>query len=188
MEPKRPSDSSFGPAVKNNVLVGPLFGEPWPNWSAQRPSIVSDFPSTVRSSPRCSKCPFASSSYALICPSPKFPTRRSPLKRPKSDGARTTVWLPCDGCQPRICPASVAKTKIARAVTDQKTAPVGWPGTCTTSDLGVPSAPYSVDRLVPLSATHHGVVGPAVRPQPLTRFGSKCAAAPGTFEASAWTV
>src|SRR5262249_58787064 len=82
------------------------------------------------------------------------------------------------GCQPRIVPSSVEKTKNARALNDQNTAPVGPPGTLTTSDCGVPSAVYSVDLSVPLSATHHGVPGPEVRPQPLTRFGSGFAATP----------
>src|SRR5256885_2581195 len=45
-----------------------------------------------------------------------------------------------------------------------------------------------VDRLVPLSATHHGDVADAVRPHPLTRFGSVRGAAPGTLETSGWTV
>ena len=42
----------------------------------------------------------------------------------------------------------------------------------------------SVDRSVPLSATHHGLVALRARPQPLTRFGSVAAAAPGTSETS----
>src|SRR5207302_5421621 len=98
--------------------------------------------------------------------------------------ARTTVLFPCEGCHPRICPFSVEKTKKARAANDQNTAPVGCTGTLTTSDCGVPSAVYSVDLSVPLSATHHGVVAPAVNPQPLTRFGSVWAAAPATFDVS----
>ncbi len=57
------------------------------------------------------------------------------------------------------------------------TVPVGPPGTFTTSGPAggggkrVPSASYSVEVSVPWLATHHGVVGPAEMPQPLTRFG-----------------
>src|SRR2546428_4783259 len=102
--------------------------------------------------------------------------------------ARTTVWFPCDGCQPRIVPTSVANTKNARAVNDQKTAPVGWVGTCTTRGTIVPSALYIVETLVPLSETHHGDVGLAVRPQPLIRFGSVWSAVPGVSATRLWTV
>ena len=45
-------------------------------------------------------------------------------------------------------------------------------GTFTTSACGEPSAVYSVEVLLPWLATHHGVVGPALMPQPLTRFAS----------------
>ena len=41
-------------AVKKSVPAGPLF-PPWPNSSAQSPSIASDLPLSSRSSPRCSK-------------------------------------------------------------------------------------------------------------------------------------
>src|SRR3989442_3825304 len=98
-----------------------------------------------------------------------------------------TVWVPCVRCHPRIVPASVANTNMAREVNDQKTVPVGWIGTCTTSGTIVPSALYSVERSVPLSATHHGVVGPAVRPHALTRVGSRGTGTPGTSRASFFT-
>src|SRR5262249_31291330 len=69
-----------------------------------------------------------------------------------------------------------------------KTVPVGPPSTSTTSDWIAPALLYSVDRSVPLSATHHGLVPPRVRPQALTRCGSVTAAAPGTSETSGVTM
>jgi hypothetical protein len=60
IEPKSPCVSSAGPAVKNSVSVGPLFGAPWPNSSAQSPSMRR-IPPPDRSVPRCSKWPFGSS-------------------------------------------------------------------------------------------------------------------------------
>src|SRR6266550_1984634 len=63
-----------------------------------------------------------------------------------------------------------------------KTAPVGAPGTLTTSGIAAPVRSYNVERSVPLSATHHGEVGPATSPHALTRLGSRCAAAPGTSD------
>src|SRR5438876_11775404 len=82
-----------------------------------------------------------------------------------------------------------------------KTAPVGALSgglsrpTLTTSDRIDPVPVYSVDRLVPLSATHHGVplgkpgdTGPATRPHAFTRFGSWCKATFGWFETSGVTV
>ena len=59
-----------------------------------------------------------------------------------------------------------------------------WTGTASVTNLGtltssvrfVANVPvvvsYSVDRSVPLSATHHGVAGPATRPQAFTRCES----------------
>src|SRR5438445_2118314 len=44
-----------------------------------------------------------------------------------------------------------------------------------------------VETSVPLSATHHGDVADAVRPQALTRCGSVTGAAPATFDTSGWT-
>src|SRR5215471_16693612 len=73
-----------------------------------------------------------------------------------------------------------------------KTAPVGPPRTFTVSGTFAPAPVYSVDLLLlgsgPLSATHHGVVGPRARPQPLTRSGSVSGAAPGMSETSGVTV
>src|SRR5206468_10521927 len=62
IEPKSPSDSSFGPAVKKSVLVGPLLAAPCPNCKAQRPSIEIGCDAPSRSSPRCSNLPLAPSS------------------------------------------------------------------------------------------------------------------------------
>ncbi len=83
---------------------------------------------------------------------------------------------------PSIVPASVAKMKrdatglpatvTGKPVPPLKTVPVGPPGTLTTSACGVPSPVYSVDVFVPWFETHHGVAGPALMPQPLTRCGS----------------
>src|ERR687888_2442712 len=108
------------------------------------------------------------------------------------------------GLQPRILPSSLANRnratpeKVPSLTTKLdvglKTSPVGPPPTLTTSGCaggsgnGVPSPPYSVLRSVPLSETHHGVDGPAVRPQALTRFVSVCAATPAWSETSGVTV
>src|SRR2546423_430831 len=78
--------------------------------------------------------------------------------------------------QPRSFPSSVANRNSAGPLPTTKlepvfeTAPVGAFGTDTTNDLGVPSAPYSVETSVPLSATHHGEPGSDVRPQAFTRW------------------
>src|SRR5436305_14122673 len=99
----------------------------------------------------------------------------------------TKVWVEnggggTAGLQPRMVPPSVANRKrdgpewVPSLITNRgpplKTRPVGFPGTWTTSGIGFPSPPYSVDTSVSLSATHHGVFGPAARPHALTRFGS----------------
>ena len=97
----------------------------------------------------------------------------------------------------RIIPSSLEKMKFAGASAGlavvattklsgmpAKTAPVGPPSTPTTSGLIPPALVYRVDRSVPLSATHHGLVALRASPQPLTRFGSVAAAAPGTSETS----
>src|SRR6266511_3587149 len=86
------------------------------------------------------------------------------------------------GFQPRIVPSSLANRNSAgpdavplettKLEVPLKTAPVGPPPTRTSSGIFAPAALYRVDRSVPLSATHQGVVGPAVRPQALTRLGS----------------
>src|SRR5436309_1426670 len=98
------------------------------------------------------------------------------------------------GFHPRMVPLSVANRKRAGPACGPcpttnsgpplNTVPVGAPATCTTSDWGMPAPSYSVERSVPLSATHHGVVGPAARPHALTRFGSVCAAWPGRSDTS----
>ena len=59
------------------------------------------------------------------------------------------------------------------------TAPVGAFLTLTVNATFEPSARYSVETLVPLSATHQGDVGDAVRPQAFTRLGSVSGATPG---------
>ena len=48
--PNKPSFSPFGPAVKNSVPVGPA-AAPFPNWSAQSPSIDTGSPLESRSGP-----------------------------------------------------------------------------------------------------------------------------------------
>ena len=94
--------------------------------------------------------------------------------------------------QPRIFPSSVAKRNNAgpdavllettKLEPGLATAPVGAEGTPTTIGeavgKAVPSAWYTVVLSVPLSATHHGEAGSAVRPQALTRFGSSLSATP----------
>src|SRR5215217_2941163 len=99
------------------------------------------------------------------------------------------VIVPTVGLHPRIVPDSVANRKSAGAVVvpsvtsnpvpPLKTVPVGAPRTLTTSDCRMPAPSYNVDVSVPLFATHQNVVGPAARPQALTRFGSVTAATPG---------
>ena len=101
------------------------------------------------------------------------------------------------GFQPRIFPSSVENRNsegpdtpswlTTKSELPLNTVPVGAPFTLTTSGMVAPVPSYRVETLVPLSATHHGVVGPAARPQALTRFGSTLAAAPGTSETSLWT-
>src|SRR5262245_25341383 len=87
------------------------------------------------------------------------------------------------GDQPRIWPFSVENRKRAPAdlpacvtanafASPLTTVPVGPPGTSTTSAAFAPEPWYSVDLFVPLSDTHQGVVGPMLRPQPLTRLES----------------
>src|SRR5262245_29152760 len=75
-----------------------------------------------------------------------------------------------------------------------KTCPVGpSPGMLTTSGTIVggpvtPSPVYRAATLVPLAATHTGVVGPCAMPQALTRLGSVTSALPGTSETRlCWT-
>src|ERR671935_58750 len=106
-------------------------------------------------------------------------------------------------------PSSASKMKIAGADVDPfetwnsalpakrlNTAPVGALSggmsvpMLTTSGSGAPVLPlYSVDTLVPLSATHHGLpLGDAASPHALTRFGSVNIATPGWFETRFVTV
>src|SRR5207249_812441 len=73
--PNSPWLSSSIPAVKKSELLGPLLVTPPPNAIAQRPSMVIGRLSALRSWPRNS--PVAGST-ALMRPSPKLPTRRSP--------------------------------------------------------------------------------------------------------------
>ena len=78
--------SSSGPAVKKSVPAVPLL-PPCANWSAQRPSISSGLLSAPRSLPSCTNVFGDASRYALMRPSPKFPTSRSPANVPKVAGA-----------------------------------------------------------------------------------------------------
>src|SRR5689334_5045585 len=92
---------------------------------------------------------------------------------------------------PELVPSETTKS-----VVPLKTAPVGLEGSgspcgagmVTTSDWGSPAALYNVERPVPLSATHHGVVGPAAIPQALTRFGSVWLAVMAPSETRLWTL
>src|ERR1700759_1462335 len=97
------------------------------------------------------------------------------------------------GDQPRIVPASVAKRKraaplfpfwetVKSAALPLKTGSVGPPGTAAVRATLLPAPLHSVEVFVPFFDVHHGVVGPALRPQPLTRFASV------ESVASEWTV
>src|SRR3978361_1056608 len=100
--------------------------------------------------------------------------------------------------QPSMVPASVAKMKrdatmvvptlTGKPVPPLKTVPVGPPGTATVRAALVPRPSYSVEVLVPWFEPHHGVVGPALMPQPLTRLGSVVTAWPGRSATSAFTL
>ena len=59
------------------------------------------------------------------------------------------------------------------------TRPVGPPATSTTNGMMAPVPSYRVETSLSAAFTHHGVVGPAARPQALTRFGSVAFACPG---------
>jgi hypothetical protein len=78
----------------------------------------------------------------------------------------------------------VGRTKPAVGL---NTVPVGPPGTETTRPCFTPAALYSVDLLVPLSETHHGVVGPDVRPHAFLRSGSIIDASEAWLETSGTT-
>src|SRR5207344_2307696 len=93
------------------------------------------------------------------------------------------------GDQPMIVPPSVAKRNRAEpllpfwltlnaAALPLKTVPVGAPGTATVSADFAPTPLYSVEVFEPLFAVHHGVVGPALRPHPLTSDASAAGAPP----------
>ncbi len=69
-----------------------------------------------------------------------------------------------------------------------KTVPVGPPATATMRPCLTPAALYRVDLLVALSDTHHGVVGPEVRPHAFRRSGSVSGANVGWLETSGTTV
>src|SRR5215467_9223290 len=75
---------------------------------------------------------------------------------------------------PLFPPSETAKSPA----TPLNTVPVGPPATVTVSACFAPAPLYSVDVFVPLFDVHHGVVGPATRPQPFTRFESAAAALP----------
>src|SRR5919206_5178372 len=102
----------------------------------------------------------------------RSPAIASPLKIASSPDSSTTTWavVPTLMFQPRILPSSVENRNSAGPLPTTKlepvfeTAPVGAFGTDTTSGLGVPSAAYSVETSVPLSATHQGDPGSDVRP------------------------
>src|SRR5881296_131431 len=114
--PKSPSDSSFGPAVKNSVSIGPLLTVPCPNCNAQSPSMTSFRPSMVRSVPMSSNVPSGSSWYAFTWPSPKLPMSRSPPNVPKLAGASARPhgafnWPCCATRASRFPSVSKASTK-----------------------------------------------------------------------------
>jgi len=68
------------------------------------------------------------------------------------------------------------------------TVPVGASPTSTTSGTIAPAPLYSVERPVPLSATHQGDVELAVNPQALTRFASLIVPPTPVSDTSGWTV
>src|SRR5437762_7630425 len=90
------------------------------------------------------------------------------------------------GFQPAMVPSSVTKRKIdftfgatGNAVVGLKTAPVAGEvplpsgvRILTTRDWGTPVALYKVERPVPLSATHQGLVLARASPHAFTRLGS----------------
>ena len=81
--PKRPSCSPLIPAVKYRV-VGLLPVFPLPNTMSQRPGFAIGLPSESAIVPR--KVP-ATGSNALMRPSPKLPTSKSPAKVMNPEGA-----------------------------------------------------------------------------------------------------
>src|SRR6266511_6356695 len=117
------------------------------------------------------------------------PERSTPISVCVDSGGGGTA-----GLHPRIVPASVAKMnreepELVPSLTTNpepplNTNPVGPPATLTTSGTALPDPSYSVETSVSLSATHHGVVGPATSPHALTRWASVLAASPGWSETS----
>src|SRR3954453_23033030 len=114
--------------------------------------------------------------------------------------APTTATVPfTDGVQPRTVPLSVENRNRAAPLDPfwlttksvalpLKTVPVGEPGTETGSATFAPVPLYRVERLVPLSDAHQGVVGPALKPQPLTSAASVEDAVTPPSETSGLTV
>src|SRR5216117_2871185 len=74
-------------------------------------------------------------------------------------------------------PASLGPTRKL-AESPLNTIPVGAPSTLTLRFRLTPLARYSVEKSAPLSETHHGVAGPATRPQAFTNRSS--VVVPGT--------
>src|SRR2546423_298623 len=100
-----------------------------------------------------------------------------PVMSPSSEAKRNS--------EAPLCPAPSETTKPSPGL---NTVPVGAPpGMFTTSGTASAGWPgvaprYRVDVLVPLLATHTGVLGPADRPHALTRFGSVICARPATSD------
>src|SRR6478672_3825085 len=86
IEPNSPWLSPSGPAVKNNVFIGPA-AAPLPNCSAHSPGITIGLPFSRCRLPSCMNSPLDSGSKTLIMPSPKLPISRWPLALPKLLGA-----------------------------------------------------------------------------------------------------
>src|SRR5262245_35967184 len=101
-------------------------------------------------------------------------------------GTTVTIGAPLKA---EIVPSSLAKINRAGAgeptpllttkpVPPLKTSPVGLPcappapGTVKSATITPVATLYNVDLPVPLSEVHQGVVGPASRPQALTRLAS----------------
>src|SRR5215831_1746733 len=101
-------------------------------------------------------------------------------------GTTVTIGAPLNA---ESVPSSLAKMKRAGAgeptpllttkpVPPLKTSPVGLPcappapGTVKSATITPVAALYNVDLPVSLSAIHQGVVGPATKPQALTRLAS----------------
>ncbi len=81
-----------------------------------------------------------------------------------------------------VPPRVMTKSVVGLATRPEGAAGPEAPGRATTSGPGVvgwaiPSPSYRVASPVPLSATHHGVVGSASSPQEFTRLASTCSAA-----------